>query len=99
MMRTLLVEDVVVDHVVVVAERTVDDPTLFRHQRVDVFEESVGGHVEANAILDVDVFVVVVVVVVVAILPIEGVSIFVVDIFDCCCCGRRCRSIFSCRCC
>ena len=31
MMRTLLLEDVVAD-VVVVAERTVDDPTLLRHQ-------------------------------------------------------------------
>ena len=75
-MRTLLLEDVVAD-VVVVAERTVDDPTLLRHQWVDVVDASVVGQVVANAILDV--LCLVVVVVVVAILAIDGVSIFVVD--------------------
>ena len=41
MMRAPVLEDVVVDHVVVVAERTVDDPTLLRHQWVDVVDASV----------------------------------------------------------
>ena len=71
-MRTLLLEDVVAD-VVVVAERTVDDPTLLRHQWVDVVDASVVGQVVGNAILDV------LCLVVVAILAIDGVSIFVVD--------------------
>ena len=72
-MRTLLLEDVVAD-VVVVAERTVDDPTLLQHQWVDVVDASVVGQVVGNAILDV-----LCLVVVVAILAIDGVSIFVVD--------------------
>ena len=71
-MRTLLLEDVVAD-VVVVAERTVDDPTLLRHQWVDVVDASVVGQVVGDAILDV------LCLVVVAILAIDGVSIFVVD--------------------
>ena len=76
MMRTLLLEDVVAD-VVVVAERAVDDPTLLRHQWVDAVDASVVGQVVANAILDV------LCLVVVAILAIDAVSIFVVDFAVC----------------
>ena len=74
-MRTLLLEDVVVDHVVV-AERKVDDPTLIWHQWVDVVDASVVGQVVANAILDA-----LCLVVVAAILALAGVSIFVVYAF------------------
>ena len=60
------------EDVVVVAERTVDDPTLLRLQCVDV--ASVAGQLVANATLDA-----LCLVVVAAILAIDGVSIFAAD--------------------
>ena len=92
MNKTLLLED----GVDVVAERTIDDPTLLRHQSVDVVDAFVVGQVVAN-----DIFDVVCLVVVAAIVAIDGVSIFP---WRCCClcccwCCWCCRSILSCRCC
>ena len=55
-------------------QRTVDDPILLWHQWVDVVDACVVGQAVANAFVDVDVLVVVV-----AILAIDGVSTSAVD--------------------